>query len=159
MLTKWTVVSFLAVTVTVWEPVPSATAKPESGRRIVTDNGKIVLYSEVSGTSSGWLEDQVFDWCLLDTKTLNIETFGNNIAGIHPKGSLSEGLIFASNRCFYNTNAQKVIDLSAYKIEMLDGSDICFENGECTFTAKNNLGSEFLVTIDRSGNVLSEVKQ
>ena len=131
----------------------------ENNGNIHTENGKILLYSEVSGTSSGWLEDQVFDWCLLDVQTLDVRTFGSNIVGVRPESILSEGLIFASDQCFYNTNAQKAIDLSVYNIDMFYDSNIYFENGTCTFKAKNTLGTEFFITIDSSGNVLSEVKQ
>lgn len=127
--------------------------------RIFTENGKIVLYTETSETSSGWLEDQVFDWYTLDAQTLNVDTLATNVAGIRPESVLSEGLIFASDQCFYNTSVQKVIDLSAYNIDMWYNSNIFFENGTCTFKVKNNLGTEFLITIDKSGNVISEVEQ
>lgn len=131
----------------------------EDDGKICTDNGKILVYTEVSGTSSGWLEDQVFDWALLDIQTPNIHSFGNGITGIRPESCLSEGLFFASDQCFYNTNAEKVIDLSAYNIDTFYDGNLYFENGICTFKAKNDLGSIFLITIDTSGNVLSEVKQ
>lgn len=126
---------------------------------IYTDNGKILVYRETSGTVSGWIEDRVYDWMTLDTRTLEMNTFGSNVAGLCPEGVLSEGLIFASDQCFYNTNMQKVIDLSAYQIDMWYGYQIYFKNGVCTFTAENDLGTEFEITIDKSGNVLSEVKK
>lgn len=131
----------------------------KADRKIITENGKILLYWEITGTNSGWSEDQVFDWCLLDTQTLDIETFASGVAGVHPESILSEGLIFASDQFFYDTNGQKVIDLSDYNIDMFYDSDIYFENGTCTFKAENTLGTEFLITIDTSGNVLNEVQQ
>ena len=131
----------------------------ESYGRIFTENGEIVLYTETSGTSSGWLEDQVFDWSTLNVQTLNLDTITSGIAGVRPESILSEGLVFASDQCFYNTSGQKVIDLSEYNIDMWYNGDIYFEGGTCTFTAENSLGTEFLITIDKAGNVLSEVEK
>ena len=125
---------------------------------IATDDGKLIIYDETSGTSSGWEEDRVYDWGTIDTKTLEINTFATNMAGVHPESVLAEGLIFASDKCFYNTNAKKVIDLTAYNIDMWYDSDIYFENGTCSFTATNQLGTEYLITVDKSGNILSEVE-
>lgn len=131
----------------------------ESYGRIYTESGKIVLYAETSGTSSGWLEDQVFDWHTLNAQTLNLETIATGVEGVCPESILSEGLIFASDQCFYNTSGQKVIDLSEYNIDMWYNGNIYFEGGTCTFTAENSLGTEFLITIDKSGNILSEVEK
>lgn len=131
----------------------------ESYGRIYTESGKIVLYAETSGTSSGWLEDQVFDWHTLNAQTLNLETIATGVEGVRPESILSEGLIFASDQCFYNTSGQKVIDLSEYNIDMWYNGNIYFEGGTCTFTAENSLGTEFLITIDKSGNILSEVEK
>lgn len=125
---------------------------------IATDNGKLLIYNETSGTSSGWEEDRVYDWCTIDTKTLEINTFATNMAGVHPEGVLAEGLLFASDKCFYDLSAKKVIDLAAYNIDMWYDSGIFFENGTCSFTATNQLGTEYLVTVDKSGNILSEVE-
>ena len=127
--------------------------------RIYTEDGRIILYSETSGTRSGWLENQVFDWCTLDAQTLEVRTLATNVAGVRPESILSEGLIFASDKRFYNTSGQAVIDLSAYDIDMFYDCGIYFENGTCTFEAENDLGTEFLITIDTAGNVLSEVAQ
>lgn len=127
--------------------------------RIFTDNGKLILFTETSGTISGWTEDQVFDWCVLDVQTLSLDTIASGVEGIYPESVLSEGLVFASDQCFYDTNAQKIIDLSTYNIDMFYDSDIYFEKGQCTFKARNDLGTEFLITIDSSGTVLNEIKQ
>ena len=128
-------------------------------RTIYTENGKILLYSETSGRPYGWTDSCEFDWHLLDVQSLKMETFANDIVGIYPRSCLSEGLFFASDQCFYNTNAQKVIDLSAYDIDMFYDGGIYFQDGICTFKAENSLGTEFLITIDKSGNVLEEVQQ
>lgn len=124
--------------------------------RIYTENGKLVAYSETSGTRSGWLEDQVFEWNLFDVQTLQTSVIATNVSGVRPEGVLSEGLIFATDKCFYNTNFQKVIDLTEYNIDI---SGIYFKGGTCTFKAKNGVGTTFLVTIDSSGKVLSEVSE
>ena len=131
----------------------------ESYGRIYTESGKVVLYTETSGTSSGWLEDQVFDWCTLNAQTLSLDTIASGVEGVRPESILSEGLIFASDQCFYNTSGQKAIDLSEYSIDMWYNGNIFFDGGTCTFTAENSLGTEFLITIDKSGNVLSEVEK
>lgn len=126
---------------------------------VKTENGKILLYKEVSGTNSGWPDDWVLDWYLLDTKTLQKEAIATNVEGVYPVSALSEGLIFASDKCFYNTNMQKVIDISAYNIDMFYDGDLYFVDGICTFKASNSLGTVFLVTIDKSGNVIQTVQQ
>lgn len=131
----------------------------ESYGRIFTENGKIVLYTETSGTSSGWLEDQVFDWSTLNIQTLSLDNIASGVEGVRPESILSEGLIFASDQCFYNTTGQKAIDISEYSIDMWYNGNIYFDGGTCTFTAENSLGTEFLITIDKSGNVLSEVEK
>lgn len=129
----------------------------ESYGKIYTENGNMVLYTETSGTSSGWLEDQVFSWYTLNAQTLRQDLLASGMAGVRPESVLSEGLIFASDQCFYNTNMQKLIDLSKYTIDMWYDGSIYFQDGTCTFTASNDLGTEFLITIDKSGNVLNEV--
>lgn len=125
--------------------------------QISTDNGNVIMYTETSGTRSGWLEDQVFDWCVLNMQTLSMDTIASGVEGVRPQGILSDNLFFASDHCFYNRSGQKAIDLSQYKIPS-DG-DIYFENGICEFTAKNSIGTEFLIAIDKQGNVLSEIEK
>lgn len=127
--------------------------------RVAADDGKALMYKEITGTHSGWLEDQVFDWCLLDLQTLEIETFKSGVSGIQPASYLAEGLFFATDQGFYDTNGNKVVDLSNYTIDMYSDGRIYFENGKCTFKAENSLGTEFLITIDKTGKVLSEEKQ
>lgn len=120
--------------------------------KIYTENGKLVMYTDLTGN----VNNPVYDWCIFDMKSLKTEAISSNIERIRPCSVLSEGLFFASDQCFYNTSGQKVIDLSSYDIDMFYDDDIYFDNGTCTFKAKNNLGTKFLITIDSSGNVLSE---
>lgn len=124
---------------------------------ILSDNGKVIVYRETTGTISGWLEDQVFDWFVLDTSSLDLNLIGSGINGNHPESALSEGLVYASDGGFYDTNMTKVIDLSSYDIDLWDdNNDMYFENGKCTFVVENQLGTEFEITIDKNGSVISE---
>ncbi len=125
--------------------------------QIFADNGKLIMYSETSGTTSGWLEDQVFNWSIFDTRTLNEKVIASNVKGVIPESSLSEGVFFCSDLCFYSSDGEKTIDLSEYSIDLWENGDIFFKDGLCEFIAENSLGSRFLVTIDSFGNVISEV--
>lgn len=127
---------------------------------LLTDDGKIIVYKETSGTLSGWLEDQEFDWYILDTNSLEMTRIGTGIQGIRPESILSEGLIYASDGGFYDTSMKKVIDLSSYYIDLWDDDNtMYFTNGKCTFVVKNQLGTEFEITIDKTGAVLSEIQR
>lgn len=128
----------------------------DTDRKIYTEDGKIVLWSEEVVDSGILTYDYFYDWCLLDMRTLELTTICSGIQDVCPESALSEGLIFASDKCFYNTQMQKVIDLSEYSIDMFYDSGIYFRNGKCTFKAKNELKHEYEITIDIHGNVLSE---
>ena len=128
----------------------------ESYGNIYTDNGRIILYEETSGTSSGWTEDQVFSWDILDTRTLIAATIASNIKGVRPRSVLAEGVFFCTDGQFYNTNAQPTIDLTDYGIDIGDSGDIFFDGGTCTFEVENSLGTRFLITVDSSGALISE---
>lgn len=133
--------------------------------QITSDEGKLLMYSERERPQANSLnvekyEDYYFyDWILLDTVTLEKKTLAADVIGLYPKSDISDGLIFASDQCFYDANLQKMVDLSAYDIDMSCASSIFFDNGICEFTAENDLGTEFIVTIDKTGKVLSEVKK
>lgn len=128
-------------------------------KTIKTEEGKIFFYTEAEGRDSSRQSDKSYNWCLLDPQSLKVETFSEKITDIMPESVLSEGLIFASDKCFYNTKMEKVIDLSKYNIDLFYDGGIYFKNGKCTFKATNSLKSEFLITIDKSGKVLEEIKQ
>lgn len=129
----------------------------KNDRQIYTDNGQILIWTEDVVDTGILSYDYFYDWCLLDAETLSITTIGSRIKDCSPSSILAEGLIFASDKCFYNTDMQKVIDLSQYNIDMYYDSGIYFKNGQCIFKAKNKLGHEYEITIDIHGNVLSEV--
>lgn len=126
--------------------------------RILTDNNLILMYKVVSEPFS-WDSPKKYDWLVLDTKTMEVHTIASNVIGNSPKCCLSEGLFFADDNCFYNIYAEKVIDLSIYNIDVWENGGLYFRNGKCTFIAKNDLGTEFEITIDTSGRVLSEIKR
>ena len=128
----------------------------EEGAIISTDGGKLLFYGNVS---ESWRDESVYDWSILDTRSLQIKKIASEISELYPESILSEGLIFASDKCFYNTSMQKVIDISHYSIDLFSDGAIYFENGTCTFKTNNALGTKYLVTIDKSGKVLSEVEQ
>ncbi|MBR1759270.1 MAG: hypothetical protein IJ744_11195 [Lachnospiraceae bacterium] len=127
--------------------------------QMYTDQGELITCTETSGTSSGWLSDQVYQWDIFDTKTLTMTTIASNVRGVRPTGILAEGKFFCTDKCFYNTNGQKVIDLSSYDIDVYEDGDIFFEDGRCTFKVANSLGTKFLITIDATGSVISEIQE
>lgn len=124
--------------------------------KIYTDNGKLIMYTETSGTMSGWTEDQVFRWDLFDTRSLTFTTIASDIKGVRPRSVLSEGLFFCTDKCFYNTSGQQAINLTEYSIDVWDSGDIFFDGGTCTFEVENSLGTRFLITVDSSGALISE---
>lgn len=126
--------------------------------KIVTDDDLILLYKDVSEPFD-WNSPKKYDWLILDTKTMEIRTIASNVVGNSPDCALSEGLFFADDECFYNIHAEKVIDISRYDIDLWEHGGLYFKNGKCTFIAENDLGTEFEITIDTLGNVLSEIKQ
>lgn len=61
----------------------------------------------------------------------------------------------SKNNGFYDENGNLVIDLSGYNLKNADSRDLIFNNGTCTFTHTNDQGTEYKLTIDKRGNVLS----
>lgn len=119
-----------------------------------TDNGNIILHTSTNLGSYSY-PNYVYDWYLLDINTMNIKKLCSNVS-IHPFTYcyLSEGLILAEDFCFYNKKMEKVLDISDMNAKY--DQTIVFENGTCRFKAENSLGTEFWVTIDKTGKVLSE---
>jgi len=131
--------------------------------KITTDNGKMILYvlsKRVGNLYDGF--ESYYNWYILDVPTLEMTKIASDINGdVKPCAPLSEGLFFAvdhygNGEGFYNISAQKVIDLSHYKITSTTGL-IMFKNGKCSFEVKNPLGTKFEITIDNKGNVVSEI--
>lgn len=127
---------------------------PSSYGKIYTENGKLIMYKRLTRD----VNNPVYDWCIFDMKTLKYDVIASQVEEIWVESVLREGMFLASDQCFYNTSAQKVIDLSSYDIVEFADKQSYFHDGTCTFIAKNSLGTKFRVTIDSSGNVLSEEK-
>lgn len=127
--------------------------------KISTDDNLILMYKDVSEPFDAWDSPLKYDWIILDAKTMEMRTIASNVIANSPSCCLSEGLFFADDCCFYNIHAEKVIDLSKYDIDVWENGGLYFKNGKCTFIAENNLGTEFEITIDTSGRVLSETKK
>ncbi len=105
-------------------------------------------------------------WKILDTESMTVvKSFGkDDFYG--SVGRFAEGMFYAETwnkdidgdgnydkaGGFYDQTGKLVIDLSKYEIEKCEP----FSNGKATFIAENKAGTSFKITIDRSGNVLSE---
>ncbi|MEE0946064.1 MAG: hypothetical protein U0M42_04440 [Acutalibacteraceae bacterium] len=109
----------------------------------------------------------------MSVKDINLKEDGYKIHYCFP---YSEGLFACMNNThdletngFYDINGNKVIDLSKYNlarntytISNIGGysgpiQSLVFKNGKCTFTITNDQGSEYEITIDKSGNVINSV--
>lgn len=93
---------------------------------------------------------------ILNTKTMSItkEFAENEFYNIYP---ISEGVFYAlkdkdGNDGFYDLNCKQVIDMRKYH----NSGGCYFVDDRCTFTATNSSGKAFEITIDKSGNVISE---
>lgn len=122
----------------------------ESFGKIYTDDGLLCI--------TDWDKNNYGKY-VVEILDLNNQTCTTIASGLDyfAQNGLYEGLIFASNNAFYDTKWNKVIDLSMYDIITFN-SPISFKNGRCTFVARNDIGTKFNVTIDKSGNVISETK-
>jgi len=126
----------------------------ETFGKIYTDNGRLCIVDWFDSRSSRY--GYVIE--ILDLNEQSWTTIASEVDS-HAYSALSEGLMFSSDdNAFYDTNWNKVIDLSEYNIDYFD-SRLYFTDGTCTFVAKNDIGTKFDVTIDKSGNIISEVKK
>lgn len=76
-------------------------------------------------------------------------------------GYYSEGLIFdKDNKWFFDKDGNVVLDMSDKFEYMRDKKDepIMFVDGKASFYTSNDIGTEYKVTIDKSGNVVSNEK-
>lgn len=130
---------------------------------IIDNDGKVILkaYGE---------NYQILDTTTMQISTMNLKYDGYDFDYCAPH---SEGLFACMNNYsdvktngFYDLNGNKVIDLSCY-IMAYDSYDhwgngtymgplqkLVFENGECTFKIKNDQGTEYYITIDKTGAVI-----
>lgn len=98
-----------------------------------------------------WGVDLIY---LLNTSTMELKR-------INVKDSIdvwveayNDGL-FYYNRAFYDIDGNKVIDVSNYDLSSLKSGTMIFDNGQCTFPIKNDQGTRYDITIDKTGNVIN----
>lgn len=102
-------------------------------------------------------------FALLDIKLLNPETFEtkklfsqkltieNNMSNsVH---QISDRLFYA-NGSFYNTDGSKVFDLAIKNIHEIGH----FNDGKCEIITQIDTGTKYIVTIDKTGKVISDEK-
>lgn len=116
--------------------------------------------------------NQYIDLNTMEIKNLNKPVdyhFSGNTLNVFP---ISEGLFATYHRgskynCngFYNINGEMVIDLNDYLIDIDPlyrdehmSPALVFKNGKCSFNIYNDQGTEYIITIDKEGNVLESVK-
>lgn len=108
-----------------------------------TDNCFTVLNKTTMTTSEIILEDGISDWA--DGAHYRFSNISEGVFWIAPAGR--------NETAFYDINGKKVIDLSPYYISFK--WHLNFANGTCCFYIKNENDSYYLITIDKSGKVLS----
>lgn len=116
--------------------------------------------------------DNDFDVKVLDTnsmitKTIIDETTTDKWSG-HVIGPLSNGLFAVGDSyditAFYDEEGNKVIDMSEYDVDIYNYKDDngkypYFENGQFKFVTTNEAGNKYNMIIDKTGKVLSSIKQ
>lgn len=135
--------------------------------------GYIVQYTEVFMVSDPQLiykefEENIFIQNGLSYTLINLNEMKEvnqfKAGEFYCESPFSEGLFFSKPRFeyentiagFYDEDGTLVIDLSKYNMIIDNMADIYFENGKCTFKANNESGAKWLITIDKTGKVLSE---
>lgn len=99
----------------------------------------------------------------MEISDINLEEMGYSYFS-YP---LSEGLFAIVNtnskyspqpeNGFYDINGNKVIDLSQYTFTE-EYIDAAFVDGQCSFEIKNDQGTCYYITIDKTGNVINSVQ-
>ncbi len=107
------------------------------------------------------------DFYILDTNTMKTKMIVEGTE-YDIMGSLCDGLFAVGDSMdgykhsimyFYDLEGNQVIDLTSYNDgEVYGVNGTCFADGKFTFLVKNNAGTEFQVTIDTKGNVVSSVE-
>lgn len=125
--------------------------------KIFTADGLLTLVE--SHKNGVYLDDRTFDAYLLDLSNLN-KTYLMKDSDFSLAGPFSEGLVLRSDNKFYTKDGAVAIDLESLgylKIDSLEAGR--FIDGEYSFIVVNDVGSKYQITIDKSGNVLSEQKR
>ena len=134
---------------------------------IGADEGKI---NYVAGVNAYYLDLRTLESSLIMQLPWYEESLWGTPVSRTTIGILSEGLFgvrrdqsigAASTVSFYNLKGEKIIDLSDYKISLntfdfYKGYGFHFEEGTYSFFELNELDHLFKVTIDKSGNIISE---
>lgn len=146
--------------------IPDGTLEIKGTRPFVNNDGLFI----VSQYNNNY---KLLDVNSMSIKEINLREDGWDIDYCFP---YSEGLFACMNYSsdketngFYDVDGKKVIDLSKYKLATNTYTtsntggysgptqNLVFENGKCTFTITNDQGSDYVITIDKKGNVVNSV--
>lgn len=122
----------------------------------VTDAENVIMILE---------KDDSTEYVLLNTSSMTTTVLKNVVnytINYSVRAPFSEGLYLVREEelyGFYNKNGEKVIDLSNYNITesyLKDEFEGIFINGQATFSVLNETGKRFKITIDKTGEILSQ---
>lgn len=137
----------------------------------INNDGLFLVYCYDNEISSVTLK-------LLDVNSMSIKT--NSLPSVYDYYCFpySEGLFAYINKHFdteengfYDLNGKKVIDLSKYQLAKNTYTysntggytgpiqDLVFKGGKCTFMITNDQGSNYTITIDKTGNVINSMTE
>ncbi len=111
------------------------------------------------------IKDQYTNVCVLnlnDMTTKNIKVqgrifYGSDITNISEGCfSIATGSSNYPDYIFYDTNGNKILDLSEYKTSR--NQRVRFVDGKCSLKIINNNDTEYTIVVDKAGNVLSSTK-
>jgi hypothetical protein len=147
--------------------IPDGTLEIKGTKPFVNNDGLFIIskYDE---------NFKLLDVNTMTTKEINLRrSFSNGIDYCFP---YSEGLFACMDYSsdskangFYDISGNKIIDLSKYQLAKNTYTtsntggysgpkqNLVFENGKCTFTITNDQGSDYVITIDKTGNVINSV--
>lgn len=125
----------------------SATKWDEEGRYLVQKMYDSVIYCLDSNTMT--LTEIPGDWEDCEFTFLSEGLFlcnGGKSYSKHKSG-------------FYNLNGEKVIDLTQFEVDLDEEyKNMYFDDGKCTFTVENSIGERYNITIDKTGEVINQIK-
>lgn len=130
-------------------------------------NGSVFSYGELL-TCDGVLtmvevhadyNNDSYDCYLLNPSDFSKSYLSKNLSSPNEaRGPFSEGLILYYDNIFYDKNRTPVIDLNSLGYSIWSLGSCRFINGQFTFIVTNSIGSRYQITIDRTGQVISEEK-
>ena len=124
-------------------------------KTIINNDGLFLLRPNIEGNY------KLLNANTMEISDINLEEMGYSYFS-YP---LSEGLFAIINSTyspqtangFYDITGKKIIDLSQYTFTE-EYVDAAFINGECSFEIKNDQGTKYYITIDKTGNVINSVQ-